>query len=58
MADWMARATGTTVGSAKAALETAAALESQSGAKAALRAGELSFGQARELVKTDSSTGR
>ena len=53
VSDWMARATGSTAGSAKAALETAAALQSQPGAKAALDAGELSFAQARELVKTE-----
>jgi hypothetical protein len=55
VADWLARATGSTAGSAKAALETAAALESQPEAKAALDAGELSFAQARELVKTEAA---
>jgi len=55
VSDWMARATGSTAGSAKAALETAAALESQPEAKAALDAGELSFAQARELVKTEAA---
>ena len=55
LADWVARATGSTAGSAKAALETAAALESQPEAKAALEAGELSFAQARELVKTEAA---
>jgi len=55
VSDWMARATGSTAGSAKAALETAAALESQPKAKAALEAGELSFAQARELVKTEAA---
>src|ERR1044072_7036625 len=49
------RATGSTAGAAKAALETAAALESQPEAKAALDAGELSFAQARELVKTEAA---
>ena len=39
VSDWMARATGSTAGSAKAALETAAALESQPEVKAALDAG-------------------
>ena len=53
--DWMARATGSTAGSAKAALETAAALESHPEARAALEAGELSFAQARELVKTEAA---
>jgi hypothetical protein len=51
----MARATGSTAGSAKAALETAAALDSQPEAKAALEAGELSFAQAREIVKTEAA---
>jgi hypothetical protein len=55
VSDWMARATGSTAGSAKAALETAAALESQPEVKAALDAGELSFAQARELVKTEAA---
>jgi hypothetical protein len=55
VSDWMARATGSTAGSAKAALETAAALELQPEAKAALEAGELSFAQARELVKTEAA---
>jgi hypothetical protein len=55
VSDWMARATGSTAGSAKAALETAAALESLPEAKAALEAGELSFAQARELVKTEAA---
>ena len=55
VADWMARATGTTVGSAKTALATVAALESQPDAKAALEAGELSFAQARELVRTEAA---
>jgi HNH endonuclease len=55
VSDWIARATGSTAGSAKAALETAAALESQPEAKAALETGELSFAQARELVKTEAA---
>jgi hypothetical protein len=55
VSDWMARATGSTSGSAKAALDTAAALESQPEAKAALEAGELSIAQARELVKTEAA---
>ena len=55
VSDWMARATGSTAGSAKAALETAAALEAQPEAKAALETGELSFAQARELVKTEAA---
>ena len=55
VADWMARATGTTAGSAKTALQTVAALESQPEAKAALEAGELSIAQARELVRTEAA---
>jgi hypothetical protein len=55
VSDWMARATGSTAGSAKAALETVTALESLPDAKAALEAGELSFAQARELVKTEAA---
>jgi hypothetical protein len=55
VADWMARATGSTAGSVKAALETVAALESQPEAKAALAAGELSFAQAKELIKTEAA---
>ena len=54
VSDWMARASGSTAGSAKAALDTAAALESQPEAKAALEAGELSIAQARELVRTEA----
>jgi hypothetical protein len=53
--DWIARATGSTAGSAKATLDTATALESQPEAKAALEAGELSFAQARELVRTEAA---
>jgi hypothetical protein len=55
VADWMARATGSTAGSAKAALDTVAALESQPDAKAALQAGELSFAQAKELLRTEAA---
>ena len=54
VSDWMARASGSTAGSAKASLDTAAALESQPEAKAALQAGELSMAQARELVRTEA----
>jgi len=54
VSDWMARASGSSAGSAKVALETAAALESQPEAKAALEAGELSMAQARELVRTEA----
>ena len=54
VSDWMARASGSTASSAKTAFETAAALEEQPEVKAALEAGELSFAQARELVKTEA----
>ena len=55
VSDWMARATGSTANAAKTALETAAALEGQPEIRAALDAGELSFAQARELVKTEAA---
>jgi hypothetical protein len=54
VSDWMARASGSSAGSAKAALDTAAALESQPEVKSALEAGELSLAQARELVRTEA----
>src|SRR5437773_292206 len=54
VSDWLARASGASSASAKAALDTAAALEQQPEAKAALEAGELSFAQAQELVKTEA----
>jgi hypothetical protein len=50
----MARLSGSSAGSAKAALDTAAALESHPEAKAALEAGDLSLAQARELVRTEA----
>ena len=55
VSDWLARAAGSSSGSAKAALETAAALEQQPEARAALAAGELSMAQAQELVKTEAA---
>jgi len=55
VSDWMARATGSTAGAAKTAFDTVAALESQPEAKAALEAGEISFAQARELVRTEAA---
>jgi HNH endonuclease len=54
VSDWMARASGSTASSAKSALDTAAALESQPDVKAALEGGELSLAQARELVRTEA----
>ena len=53
VSDWMARASGSTSGSAKAALDTAAALEELPEAKSAVEAGELSLAQAREIVRTE-----
>jgi hypothetical protein len=55
VSDWLARATGSSSSSAKTALETAAALEQQPEARAALAAGELSMAQAQELVKTEAA---
>jgi hypothetical protein len=54
VSDWMARASGSTASSAKAALDTAAALEEHPDAKAAVERGELSLAQARELVRTEA----
>jgi hypothetical protein len=51
----LARAAGTSAAAAKAALDTAAALEDLPEARAALEAGELSMAQAQELVKTEAS---
>ena len=53
VSDWLARASGSSASAAKAALDTAAALEEQPEIKAALEGGELSLAQARELVKTE-----
>jgi hypothetical protein len=55
VSDWLARASGSSSGSAKAALDTAAALQAQPEVKAALEAGELSMAQAQELAKTEAS---
>lgn len=52
--DWLARLAGSSSSAAKAALETAAALEQLPSAKAALESGELSIAQARELVRTEA----
>jgi hypothetical protein len=54
VSDWLARASGSSAGSAKAALDTAAALEQHPETQAALDAGELSMAQARELVRTEA----
>lgn len=55
VSDWLARASGSSSGSAKAALDTAGALQEQPEVKAALEAGELSMAQAQELAKTEAS---
>jgi len=55
VSDWLARASGSTMGAAKASLDTAAALEQQPEVKAAMEAGDLSLAQARELVKTEAA---
>jgi hypothetical protein len=55
VSDWMARATGSTAGAVKTALETVAAIAAQPEAKAALDAGVISLAQARELVKTEAA---
>lgn len=55
VADWMARATGSTANAARSALEIAAAIDAMPGVKAALQGGELSFAQAGELVKTEAA---
>ena len=54
VSDWLARASGSTASSAKAALDTAAALETHPEARVALETGELSLAQARELVRTEA----
>jgi hypothetical protein len=52
--DWLARATGTSTVEAKAALETARALEALPDTRAAVEAGELSLAQAREVAVTEA----
>jgi hypothetical protein len=53
--DWLGRVAGTSTSAAKAALDTAAALEELPAAKAALDSGELSMAQAHELVRTEAA---
>jgi hypothetical protein len=53
-ADWLAGATGTSSGEAKAALETAEALESCPATRDALMAGELTLAQASEITRTEA----
>jgi hypothetical protein len=52
--DWLARATGTSTVEAKAALETAKALEELPHTRAAVEAGELSLAQAREVAVNEA----
>jgi len=56
VSDWMARAVGSSAGSAKTALDTVAALAHQPEARAALEAGELSLAQAHELVRMEAAS--
>ena len=55
VSDWLARVSGSSSGSAKAALDATAALQEHPELKAALEAGELSMAQAQELAKTEAS---
>jgi len=55
VSDWLARASGSSTSSAKAALDTAAALEQLPEVKAAVETGELSLAQARELVTVEAA---
>jgi hypothetical protein len=54
VADWLARAVGSSSGSAKAALDTVAALERQPEVGEALQRGEVSMAQVQELVRTEA----
>jgi hypothetical protein len=54
-AGWLAATTGTTVGAARATVETAQRLESLPETEAALRAGELSTVQANEIADAASA---
>ena len=53
--EWMARATGTTAGLARRDLELAARLDDHPETKAALAQGEISLGEADEVVKTEQA---
>ncbi len=53
-ADWLARASGTSMSEAKAALTTAAALQDLPATRAAATAGEVSWAQASEVVRTEA----
>jgi hypothetical protein len=52
-ADWLARASGTSSGEARAALETTKALEDLPHTRAAVDEGQLSLGQAHEIARTE-----
>ena len=52
-ADWLARVSGSSVGEAKAALETAAAVEAVPEVQDALTQGSLSLAQAWEIARTE-----
>jgi hypothetical protein len=53
-ADWLACTSGTSTGEARAAIETAKAVEDCPDTKAALVAGEVSLGQANEIARTEA----
>jgi hypothetical protein len=52
-ADWLARASGTSSGEAKSAMDTAKALDDLPLTRAAMEKGELSLGQAEEIARTE-----
>jgi uncharacterized protein DUF222/HNH endonuclease len=51
--DWLARASGTSSGQAREAMETAKAVEDLPRTRAAMEEGELSLGQAQEIARTE-----
>jgi hypothetical protein len=53
-ADWLARASGTSMGEAKTALATATALQDMPNTRAAVVAGDVSLAQATEVVRTEA----
>jgi hypothetical protein len=53
-ADWLARASGTSMGAAKAELDTVRALRDLPETRAAVTAGELSLAQAAEVARTEA----
>ena len=54
-ADWLAKVSGSSVGEAKAALETAASLPEVPEVREALAVGELSLAQAAEIARTEET---